>query len=631
MKRMTEWMMLVILAVFLVSLPVATPALAQDAGEKIKVENLSDLPVHSYPIEGSVSELLASDADFMKLMAQVKADLESDLAKYQIDDAATLQDIYSTLLAIDLIEGRHDEAREKIVKVKELEDKEAVRLTTGLTTEALIAAREAGEQGSDAYREAFKKRLAELVYPLPWDVVQDRIQQSKGRSEIINENLLLGMVQSQLDPVVAKSGELSADLARQVISIRFAIDNILPLKQEQLAVYQQMIDQNKVEKENIWPARDVELDPTQRLAPVVIGIWDSGLDADVFEGSMWVNKKEKIDGKDSDGNGYIDDVYGIAYDVDGKKTPDLLHPEGDQAGKVDAAMAHLKGLMDLQAAIDSEEASELKKFLGSLSPDQVEDFTTSLGFCAVYSHGTHVAGIAVAGNPFGRILGARITFDYHTIPKPVTKDIAERHAKSYGEAVRYFQKHGVRVANMSWGWTFKEIEGTLEANGIGDSAEERKKMALEIFDILSDGLYDALKSAPEILFVSAAGNEDSDVEFDKVIPSSYLLPNLLIVGAVDQAGERTSFTSEGTNVVVYANGFEVDSYVPGGERMEMSGTSMASPNAANLAAKLITLRPDLTPEQTIVLIKEGADSLPEQQDLLLLNPKATVELLQKQS
>ena len=58
----------------------------------------------------------------------------------------------------------------------------------------------------------------------------------------------------------------------------------------------------------------------------------------------------------------------------------------------------------------------------------------------------------------------------------------------------------------------------------------------------------------------------------------------------------------------------------------MSGTSMASPNVVNLAAKLIALDPSLTPEETISLIKQGADkSIDGRRNLI--NPKATVALL----
>ncbi len=143
---------------------------------------------------------------------------------------------------------------------------------------------------------------------------------------------------------------------------------------------------------------------------------------------------------------------------------------------------------------------------------------------------------------------------------------------------------------MSWGWTLKEVEGVLEANGVTDP-EERAAKTREIFGILKTSLRDALASAPEILFITAAGNSDNDVEFDEVIPSNFDLPNLMVVAAVDQAGDPTGFTSGGDNVVIYANGFEVESYVPGGDRMAASGTSMASPNALNLSAKLFALDP----------------------------------------
>jgi subtilisin family serine protease len=70
-----------------------------------------------------------------------------------------------------------------------------------------------------------------------------------------------------------------------------------------------------------------------------------------------------------------------------------------------------------------------------------------------------------------------------------------------------------------------------------------------------------------------------------------ILPNLISVGAVNQAGKETGFISYGDTVVLNANGSDVESYVPGGSRLKKSGTSMASPNVANLAAKLIALEP----------------------------------------
>ena len=46
-------------------------------------------------------------------------------------------------------------------------------------------------------------------------------------------------------------------------------------------------------------------------------------------------------------------------------------------------------------------------------------------------------------------------------------------------------------------------------------------------------------------------NSDSYVEFDVSIPANFDLDNIIVVGAVDQAGDPTDFTSGGRNVRVY--------------------------------------------------------------------------------
>jgi subtilisin family serine protease len=108
------------------------------------------------------------------------------------------------------------------------------------------------------------------------------------------------------------------------------------------------------------------------------------------------------------------------------------------------------------------------------------------------------------------------------------------------------------------------------------------------------------------------------------------LPNLIAVGAVNQAGDETSFTSYGDTVVADANGYNVESYLPGGTKVKLSGTSMASPGVVNLAAKLFAVDPALTPEQAIRLIRDGASAsddgrrhlIDEKRSLALLKERA---------
>jgi subtilisin family serine protease len=267
---------------------------------------------------------------------------------------------------------------------------------------------------------------------------------------------------------------------------------------------------------------------------------------------------------------------------------------------------NLKGLSDLQLSIDSPEADNLKKQLASMTPTQASAFFEELSLYGNYSHGTHVTGIAARGNPAIRLAYSRITFDYRHVPEAPTEALSRAAVASQMATVAWFREHGVRVVNMSWGGNPAGFEDALEKNGIGKDATDRKQIARKLYTIEHDGLYEAMKSAPDVLFICAAGNADANSSFDESIPASLKLPNLLTVGAVDQAGDEASFTSYGDTVRVDANGYQVESTLPGGALVRFSGTSMASPNATNLAAKLLALDPKLTPQQVIKLMIAGS-------------------------
>jgi subtilisin family serine protease len=597
--------------------------------EKPRITSQDQLPRYSYPLAGKVTDVVTGDAGYDRLAPAVRADLEKLLNDFDIADRATLQQVLMTLMSMDLHEGKFAAARERLAMVRSLEEKPAAKLTTGLLAESYMDARASGDFATEeAFRGAFAKLYADRLAPLPWDIVADNLKSAKASAEIISEALVVGNLESQLQPGVDKSGTVSGEVAAGLIAQRVNVAHFLPLKAERVAVLTAIVDANKTEKANIWPAREIVLAAATQLQPVVVAIWDSGVDTQVFPDQLWTNAAETADGKDDDGNGYVDDVHGVAYDVKSNAVPELLVPlTVEQQALYPTARNWTKGLLDLQASVDSPEASDLKRHLSGLQPGDVKPFIESLNLFGNYTHGTHVAGIAAAGNPAVRLMAARITFDHRMIPDVPTREQAERDAAAARTLIAYLKTNGVRVVNMSWGGSPRDIEGAFEANGAGGTPEERKATAREFFEIFRRAMTEAMTAAPEILFVAAAGNSDNDAAFAEFVPSGIDLPNILTVGAVDQAGEETSFSSFGKNVDVHANGFEVESYLPGGERMKYSGTSMAAPNVVNLAAKLLAIDPALTVGQVIGLIQDGAERSADGR-INLINPKRSFELLQ---
>jgi subtilisin family serine protease len=470
------------------------------------------------------------------------------------------------------------------------------------------------DPASPEFQKAFRAAYDASLQELPWDIVMDTLEQTKGQMQVLSRNLIVGMVEGSLDPAVEKMGSLGSDQATQLVSMGQALTLVIPVKDQVAEALTAGLAANKKEKENIWPAREVTLTGKEEGKPVILAIWDSGVDVSLFPDQLFT----------------VDGMHGIAYDLDMLPTTGYLMSLGDAEPRREELENQIEGFFDLQANIDSPEASALRQKMSTLDTDQVKPFVEGLSLYANYSHGTHVAGIAAAGNPYARILVSRLTFDYHMIPKPPTMELARNFAQAVQDAVQYYKDNGARVVNMSWGYNLKGLEDDLEKNGIGADAEERAEMAREMFQVMKEGMVKAISSAPEILFVAAAGNSDSDATFDEFVPSSLGFSNLLVAGAVDQAGEPTDFTSFGPTVKIYSNGFEVESYVPGGRRMKFSGTSMSSPNVVNLAGKLIALEPSLTPEQTIKIILDGADEMVEEDTVFLLNPKQSMEVLQRE-
>jgi subtilisin family serine protease len=576
----------------------AAHAAALAAAQKIAITKQADLPRFSYPISGSATQFVESDAaHFDAFAARVRHDLDGVLAAYQIDDKSTLTQLLNAKLALQELAGDYAGGLKTVDELRALEQKPAAKLLSGLFTQArLQAALDAGGASGPAYEAAFRKRYQALVAPLPWKVVSDGIKSSYGYSRTASRAATLADVTTELDPAVAKSGALDAAEAWDLIDARVMLKSVLPLMAARADVLHAYIAKNETPKPDIWAAREVTLGAADRLTPVNVAIWDSGIDLSLFPGQVFDDPQPTASG-----------AHGLAFDDEGQASKDWLYPLTDaQRAAYPTFREMIRGRLDLQNGVDSPAARTVQKMFATMSPAEMHDLFEKDKVLGFYVHGTHCAGIAVRGNPAARLVVARFDDQLPDFPFAPTEAWVRRMGADFQQMGEYFRSRHVRVVNMSWGDDAQEFETWLSKTGGGANPEQRKRQAARLFALWREAVESAIKAAPDTLFVTAAGNSDSNVGFIEDVPASLHLPNLISVGAVNQAGDETSFTSHGDAVVVHASGYQVMSFVPGGDRLPLSGTSMASPNVVNLAAKLIALDPSLTPAQTIDFIRRGA-------------------------
>ncbi len=586
--------------------------LAQAQPARPRIEKAADLPRFSYAVSGRLDELVRAPERFAPLAAALRRNLQSVLDGYEIPDHATRRELLQQLALLDFLDARYDAALARAEQIRALEDKPADKLLSNLRLRALagaaLASEAAGGRDAPGYARAVAAQLQGLLEPLPFELVANGVRELKAGSELLGEGRVIGRIRDVLQPVAERSGELGAEFAADLLAARYTLAALLPLGPVFVDVLGTYLDAHRTVKPDIWAARDVALAPGLGLAPVRIAVWDSGVDIALFRRQL--------------ARGAGGRPIAIAFDLRARPSTQLMAPlTSEVRARLPLMGARTQGFSDLQSNIDSPEAVEVKQWLSKLAPADYRNAIEALAMVGNYEHGTHVAGIALAGNPYARLVVARLEFDYHLQPDPCPSPAQARaDAAAIGRTVAFLQANRVRVVNMSWGGDLASIETALEQCGIGRTSEERKDEARTLFDIQKKALTEAFAGAPQILFVTAAGNSNNDPAFVEDVPAAIVLPNLLTVGAVDRAGDEAGFTSYGAVVKVHANGYQVQSVLPGGRRVALSGTSMAAPQVANLAAKLLAVNPRLDPEQLIRIIVDSADRSPDGRRNLL-NPK----------
>ncbi|MFT4685217.1 MAG: cell wall-associated protease [Bdellovibrionota bacterium] len=205
-------------------------------------------------------------------------------------------------------------------------------------------------------------------------------------------------------------------------------------------------------------------------------------------------------------------------------------------------------------------------------------------------HGTHVSGIiaAVRGNDLGvdgvggpnvRIMSVR------TVPNGDERD------KDVANAIRYAVDNGASVINMSFGKGASPYKKAVDA---------------------------AMKYAEkkDVVLVHAAGNDGKMLTLTNNYPNdTYLgrkktIKTYITVGASSSDYGETlaaSFSNYNKKMVdVFAPGYKIYATFPDDNYSAISGTSMAAPMVAGIAAMLRSYFPDLKATQVKEIILESA-------------------------
>jgi len=115
----------------------------------------------------------------------------------------------------------------------------------------------------------------------------------------------------------------------------------------------------------------------------------------------------------------------------------------------------------------------------------------------------------------------------------------------------------------------------------------------------------------DILFVAAAGNSSVDNDRNPHYPSSYDVPNVVSVAALDRHDALASFSNYGAKSVgIAAPGVDILSTWLGNEYEEKSGTSMATPVVSGVAALILAEHPHMSVDDLKKKLLASTDPVP---------------------
>ena len=237
-----------------------------------------------------------------------------------------------------------------------------------------------------------------------------------------------------------------------------------------------------------------------------------------------------------------------------------------------------------------------RKLVGD-NPEDLKD--KKYGNNVVYSkdrkdslHGTHVAGIIAQVRDNG-IGGDGVANNVEILPVRAVPN-GDEYDKDIALAIRYAVDNGAKVINGSFGKDYSPQK---------------------------EWVWDAMKYAEskDVLLVFAAGNDGKNIDVEPSFPADTkdkkieITKNVITIGALDnQFGENmiADFSNYGQkNVDIFSPGVKIYATVPDNKFKYEQGTSMASPNAAGVAALIRSYYPNLKAAQVKQIIMQSGTTV----------------------